>query len=107
MQRGDLGTFAALETDVFSADALLWLAWNGAAIEGAAVTQVALVESGKVCIIAACGGESAKRWLWLLPRIEQYARAERCRAVRIMGRKGWSRVLPEYRACRVVMDKEL
>ena len=38
-----------------------------------------------------------KLWLHLLDGIEAFARAEGCDAMRIIGRKGWARVLKDYR----------
>jgi hypothetical protein len=107
MQRGDLGTFEELEADVLNERALLWLAWNCVTIEGVAVSQIAGTERGKCCFIVACAGQNAWRWLHLLEKIEQYAKAEGCRATRIIGRKGWARMLPEYQSVRVVLEKEL
>jgi hypothetical protein len=61
----------------------------------------------KVCVIIACGGIDMPRWLPLIEGIEKYARAEGCAAVRIVGRKGWARVLPDYRVHRVVLERKL
>ena len=40
MERGDLGTFEAIEDDVIAGQALLWLVWIAPTIQGAAVTQI-------------------------------------------------------------------
>ena len=48
-----------------------------------------------------------KLWLHLLDRHREFARAEGCDAMRIIGRKGWARVLKDYRAKRVILEKEL
>ena len=47
------------------------------------------------------------RWLGLLGKIEEFARAEGCKSTRIMGRKGWARVLPSYQVKRIVLEKDL
>lgn len=46
-------------------------------------------------------------WLPLLDGIEAYARGAGCSAVRIMGRKGWARVLASYKAKRIILEKDL
>jgi hypothetical protein len=46
-------------------------------------------------------------WLPLLEGIESYARASGCAAVRIMGRRGWARVLDGYRTKRIILEKDL
>ena len=48
-----------------------------------------------------------RRWIRLLERIEEFARAEGCEATRIIGRKGWARVLTSYQTKRIVLEKDL
>jgi hypothetical protein len=107
MRRGDLSSYAALEASVLAGDALLWLVRDGLELPAAAVTELQQTEWRKVCVIVACGGADMSRWIDLIARIEAYARAERCAAVRIIGREGWGRLLTAYRPKRVVLEKEL
>lgn len=107
MDRTALGNFGDVEREVLGGMQQLWLAWNGSAIEAAAVTRLVLIGNRKICILVACGGKGRKRWLPLIAGIEQFARDEGCRAVRIIGRKGWQRILADYRVNYVVMDREL
>lgn len=107
MERGDLGTFESVEHDVLEGKALLWLAWIWPNIAGTVVTKISRSEKSKVCTIIACGGEDVMEWLFLLEDIENYARAEGCDVVRIFGRKGWMRWLPEYRAPKVILERRL
>lgn len=106
-RRTGLNAFADLEADILSGRSLLWIAWNGEAIEAAAATVLINSETGKVCIITACGGREIDRWLPLIDGIEAYARNEGCARVRIYGRKGWQRVLEGFEQRHVIMDKEL
>src|SRR5262245_38613617 len=96
-----------MEADILAGRSLLWLAWNGRAIESAAATILINSEVGKVCIITVCGGSDMKRWLPLIGQIENYAKREGCARVRIYGRKGWLRVLDGYKPEHIIMDKEL
>jgi hypothetical protein len=111
MKRGDLGAFEPVEASVLAGDALLWLAWDGERIAAAAVTEIAETEWRKVCVVVACGSRRRPAgfdgWLPLLEGIESYARAAGCAAVRIMGRKGWARVLASYTAKRIILEKDL
>ena len=135
MKRGDLSSFEPVESSVLSGHALLWLAvthedgrehaddargeqpgdgtprvrrdGDGVQVHAAAVTELHQTEWRKVCVIVACGGKEMGRWLDLIGPIEEFARAEQCSAVRIMGRMGWTRVLPTYRPKRIVLEKEL
>lgn len=102
-----LSAFAEIERDILGGRALLWIAWDGAAIEAAASTGLQQTDGGKVCVITACAGLNMVTWLPLIARIEAYARDEGCRCVRIFGRKGWVRVLDGYRQTHAVIDKRL
>ena len=106
-RRTRLNAFEDIEADILAGRSLLWVAWNGRAIESAAATILINSEAGKVCIITVCGGSDMKRWLPLIGQIESYARREGCARVRIYGRKGWLRVLDGYEQEHIIMDKEL
>jgi hypothetical protein len=106
MRRGDLSSFVAVEHAVRVGNALLWIATDGASIQAAAVTELQQTEWRKVCNIVACGGNDRGRWIRLIEGIEKFARAEGCSAVRVIGRKGWSRVLKDYRTHRIVLEKD-
>jgi hypothetical protein len=105
--RTGLCAFADIEADILCGRSLVWIAWDGQAIEAAAATVLIHSEIGKVCIITTCGGRDMTRWLTLLAEIETYARTEGCARVRIYGRKGWLRVLEGYEAKHIIMDKEI
>ena len=71
------------------------------------VTQIITQDERKICMIVACGGEDAQAWVHLIGKIEAYAKAEGCELMRIVGRKGWIHMLPEYRQSRVILEKAL
>lgn len=107
MERGDLGRFEVVESDVRSRHAILWVALVNGELSGAVVTQIGQTEKSKVCTILACGGSGINNWLRLLPAIEQYGRIHGCEVLRFMGRRGWVRILKEYRTDKVIMEKRL
>lgn len=102
IERTDLSEFAGIEKQVLAGDQLLWLAISDH-IEAAATTHL----SNNVCTIVACSGHQRERWLPLFRQIENYAKAEGCRCIRIYGRKGWERVLDGYRVEHVILEKAL
>jgi hypothetical protein len=106
-RRTELNAFADFEAEIISGRSLLWVAWNGCAIEAAAATVLTNSEIGKVCVITLCAGHGMKRWLKLIEWIEAYAKDEGCARIRIFGRKGWLRVLEGFESKHVVMDKVL
>jgi hypothetical protein len=106
-RRTELNAFADIEADILSGRSLLWLAWNGRAIEAAAATILINSDIGRVCIVTVCGGRGMTHWLPLLGEIEAYAKREVCARMRIFGRKGWLRLLDGYTQKHIIMDKDL
>jgi hypothetical protein len=105
--RTNLSHTADIEYDTLHGDGLLWLAWDGRTVKAAATTVLTETDANTVCILTACGGEDMRQWLPLLAKIEDYARAEGCGCVRIYGRKGWARVLTDYRIEHVILERSL
>jgi hypothetical protein len=119
MRKGRLTNYVDVERDVLAGGALVWIAWNGENIKAAAVTEIASANGERFCTIVACGAQTSLRslrkldcddrrqWLPLIAGLETYARAEGCAAMRIYGRRGWLKLLPDYRTSRVLLEKEL
>jgi hypothetical protein len=107
VRRTGLSHSADIEYDTLHGDGLLWLACRGDTIEAAATTVLTETDTTKVCVLTACGGARMRGWLPLLAKIEDYAKAEGCGCLRIYGRKGWARVLTDYRVEHVILRKEL
>ena len=103
VDRAGLCDFAIVRQEILSGEQLLWVA--GQPPTGAGSTQLIAVDGRKVCVIVTWSGEG-----WpsaALEQIEAYARAEGCSAIRLYGRPGWKRVLPDYGLKCVVLDREL
>jgi len=107
MVRGRISTFEQVAEAVLAAEALAWIVWDGTAIKAAVVTSLGTVNGDRICTIVACGGRDRHEWLGLLGELEVYARTEGCKAIRIFGRRGWERLLPDYRPARILLEKEL
>lgn len=106
IEQTGLSEFSDIEYDVLSGDQLLWLA-IGSTIEAAATTHLIKTSGKPVLVLTACSGHQRERWLPLFAQIEKYAKAEGCKCVRLYGRKGWERVLKDYRVEHVIMEKVL
>lgn len=102
MQKGGMGSFAQVENNVLHGPDLLWLAVEGDKIGMACITSLG---ADKVCTIVAAGG-SFVRFGHLLSDIEQFAKDEGCKAMRICGRPGWRR-LSGYRTKKVILEKAI
>jgi len=109
--RTDLSHTADLERDVLQGDAVLWVAASASApvaeLEAALVAKLVRTDLHLVCIITACGGSNMSRWLDHLGAIEQWAKAEGAAKIRLFGRKGWLRILKNYQASNVVLERAL
>ncbi len=80
-------------------EALLIVVHDEAAPVAAGVSQVRRHDDGALsCWILAMGGIGARLWRHTLAQIEAGARAKGCSAVEFVGRRGWARLLPDYRA---------
>ena len=107
MERGAITDFGDVADAVLAGRALVWIAWDGTSIKAAAVTQLSTVGGARFCTIVACSGSNRSEWLPLLAGLERYAKAENCKAMRIFGRRGWERLIPDYKVARVLLEKEL
>lgn len=107
MKRGDLGTFASVQDDVLLGNALAWLAYETPIVQAVAVTKISITQCGYVCTIVACGGYRRAGWIGLISSIEDYAKTQGCRSVRLMGRRGWKRVLKNYSETKVILERRL
>ena len=92
---------------IMRGEALLWLMCRGLALLGAGTTELHRFNGDLFCYVTACGGEDRRAWRHLLERIEEYAKAEGCKTVRMLGRKGWARVLDDYAPTLVMLEKGL
>ncbi len=96
--------------DLFTGDALLWVAHNGAGIKAAAVIRLLVVPNKrKICHIVCCGGVDMDEWIDCLSDIEKFARKNRCAVVRVSGRPGWKYKLKPrgYKEPFIFLDKDL
>lgn len=90
-------------------NAQLWVAHDGRGIRGAAVTRLATVPNGRrICFCMACGGVGFSEWADCIGAIEKFAKANKCDAVRLSGRRGWRVYKPlGYKEPFVILEKVL
>jgi hypothetical protein len=79
--------------------------WCGAA--SVIVTQIVVYPRLKACRIWLAGGDMAELTETMLPDVEAWAKAKGCKRMQVVGRKGWARVLRDYREPSVVLEKEI
>jgi hypothetical protein len=102
MRRNGLTPLDSVQDDVFCGLALLWLAADDDGVHGAGVTKLC----GDICEIVAWGCEKQSRCTALLTEIEEYAKAEGCTAVRLVGPRAWQRITG-YDRKAVILEKAI
>lgn len=88
----------------------LWLAWDSAQRRalGAGVTEIFDYPRKRVCFLVLWASEAPRvRWLDGLETVERWAKEQGCAAMRLLGRKGWGRVLAGYRPQYTVFVRSL
>ena len=93
-------TLLSVKNDLRNGERGLWAAFSGPGMETmlmAVTTRIVTFGSGRQkCEIAHLGGDDMQKWLGFLPVIEAYAKAQGCVGMRLIGRRGWVRVLAQY-----------
>jgi hypothetical protein len=105
--RTDYGNFNDAESAVFKGEALLWIVWREPEVVATLITRVRNTNKSKVCEVCAAGGKESRVWLHMMANIEKYARDMGCNRISVTGRKGWARLLPDFREKLVIIEKEL
>jgi hypothetical protein len=83
-------------------EARLW-GWT----KSAAVTEVQTWPRARFLLIWLAGGDLEELRDVMLPLMEAYGREQGCTRCYIVGRPGWSRVLPGYHTVAISLAKEL
>jgi hypothetical protein len=109
MDRVGLQSARDVEYDVLTGQKLVWLVVARDRVVGAIVTSLVRDGTARVLEIVALGADlsAARPHLGLIAVLENYARAEGCVAVRIIGRRGWSRALSDYHTRALILEKAL
>lgn len=100
------------DADITKADldrggSLLWVVWDGKGLLAAAATKLCTYRGRRICVITSCGGREIGKWIKFIADIEQYAKSEKCDAIRVMGRPGWKAFLKNYTEPWICLEKEL
>lgn len=105
--RTDLSHTLDIKNEILSGVGLLWLGFEDDKLMAAATTLLMHTDKSKICLITAFSADDMEKWLPFMTQIEDYARAEKCDAVRAYGRKGWEKVLKDYASTHIVLEKAL
>ncbi len=81
--------------------------WVYGEFQAAMVTQVLEDHHGKFCLLLTLSGDNFDEYKQYLDVIEAWAKAEGCKEMRIYGRRGWLRKLPEFKEQYTLASKPL
>ena len=85
----------------------LWISWNDG-IEASFVTEVCDYPQLRVLRWVLAGGSNMESWLDLVTsKVEDWAKRNNCQRLEIVGRKGWTKVLRDYKPQAVYFVKEI
>jgi len=79
--------------------------WNG--INSVIVTEIINYPHKKECRIWLAAGDKHELTKEMLPEVEKWAKIQNCTTVSVVGRKGWMRVLKDYKQPHIIIEKEL
>ena len=85
----------------------LWVAIENKAIIAAMVTQVIVYPQKRVLRIVAIGGEGMERWWQFFPLLENFAVSLGCSSLEAWGRKGWTKILKDWKSSYIVYTYDL
>lgn len=90
--------------DVKRGKFLLWRIADKAAF----ITEIQHFALEKICVVVLCGGDGMDEWLMSADHtLTRHAKALGCAALMIVGRRGWSKLVPAYRIEGFIMRKPL
>lgn len=100
----DRYTTASLKAMLLKKELQLWTSFDGKLTF--CLTHVAIYPRYKILEIFMLGG-SGFNWLQFQPVLEKWGKEIGCKSIRIYGRKGWGRKLPDFKIKQFVYEKIL
>jgi hypothetical protein len=85
----------------------LWVSIEGKEVLACMITQIAPYPNKQVLRIIALGGVEMDKWIQFLPDIEHWAMGIGCTALEAWGRKGWLRILQDWKCSYHILTKDL
>ena len=103
---GELDTQDFFEM-VENGDMQLWIAEDDGGIFAMMLTEFVQYPRKKVMRIVSIGGREMNRWMKYFPALEAAALSVGCTGFEVFGRKGWLRVLKDWKCSYYVLTKDI
>ena len=85
----------------------LWIALEDGKIIASMISQVVPYPRKRVLRIISIGGEDMDKWINSLPLVEDWALEMGCTSLECWGRKGWLKVLTDWKCSYHILTKDL
>jgi len=72
------------------------------------ILSVSQFPTGKrILEVLLASGSALKEWLTLQPQLDDYAKENECVSLRMIGREGLQRLMPEWKRTAIVLEREI
>ena len=85
----------------------LWIAIEDKEIIAALITQVIPYPQKKVLRLISLAGEDFNKFKDFISMVESFAIRSECSSLEMWGRKGWKKLLPDWRDSYIVFTKDI
>ena len=85
----------------------LWIVAENKEIIAALVTQIITYPQKKVLRLVSLAGEDFNKFKHFLDMVQSFAIQKDCIALELWGRKGWKKLLPEWKSEYIVYNKDI
>ena len=85
----------------------LWIVADDKEIIAALVTQIITYPQKKVLRLVSLAGEDFNKFKHFLDMVQSFAIRKGCTALELWGRKGWKKLLPEWKSEYIVYTKDI
>ena len=88
-------------------DMQLWVAVESGELLASMITQIITYTRKRVLRIISIGGDEMERWIKFLPLVENWALKVGCTSLECWGRKGWLKILQDWKCSYHIITKDL
>ena len=90
-----------------NAEMQLWIAADDGNIIASMVSQIIPYPRKQVLRIISIAGKSMEEWIQFLPVVENWALSVGCTSLECWGRKGWLKILQDWKCSYHILTKDL
>ena len=88
-------------------DMQLWVVVQDTAIVSSMITEIITYPRKRTLRVLSLGGRGLKKWYYLFKEVEKFALYQECDSIEAWARKGFEKMLPDWKSSYQVLTKEL